>query len=270
MRLQFHLPLTTHPEASSFAIIENAIQFALHQDADLVASLSAVRHLGHEGIRTHSDDDEFQADRFDRDVAAQLVRHLKERAARVSLNIRLVSLEAEAMSAIVTLSEFARPYDVTILENTELARPIIEDLFFDSGRPLLLLPQEDYYGRIDNVAIAWDGSATAARAVANSYPMLQSATRATVIHVRDADLRNDDLLNRYIETLRHAGLNPALNEVHCDGDGTPSVIQDAALEAHADLLIAGAYGHSRFREALFGGVTRGLLANLRVPTLLSH
>lgn len=134
MKPQFHLPLTTHPEASSFAIIENAIQFSLHQGADLVASLAAARRHGHEAAETYSDDDEFQADRFDRDVAAQLVRHLRERAERVALDVRLVPAEAEAMSATMRLAELARAYDVTILENTELARPIIESLFFDSGR----------------------------------------------------------------------------------------------------------------------------------------
>ncbi len=59
MRPQFHLPLTTHPEASSFAIIENAIQFSLHQGADLVAILAAARRHGHEAAAAHSDDDKF-------------------------------------------------------------------------------------------------------------------------------------------------------------------------------------------------------------------
>jgi nucleotide-binding universal stress UspA family protein len=270
MRPQFHLPLTTHPEASSFAIIENAIQFALHQGADLVASLAAARRHGHEAAATYSDDDEFQADRFDREVAAQLVRHLKERAARVALDVRLIPIEVEAMSATLRLAEFARAYDVTILENTELARPVIEGLFFDSGRPLLLLPSGDYYGRIDNIAIAWDGSATAARALSNAYPMMQTATRATVIRVRDAALWSDEILDRYLEALGHSGLQVELAALHGNGEDISTAIQDAALEGHADLLVAGAYGHSRLREALVGGVTRGLLDNLRIPTLLSH
>jgi nucleotide-binding universal stress UspA family protein len=58
--------------------------------------------------------------------------------------------------------------------------------------------------------------------------------------------------------------------VHPNGGDVPSIIQDAAIEGRADLLIAGAYGHSTVREAMFGGVTRGLLDNLRIPVLLSH
>jgi nucleotide-binding universal stress UspA family protein len=58
--------------------------------------------------------------------------------------------------------------------------------------------------------------------------------------------------------------------VHPNGEDVPSIIQDAAIEGRADLLIAGAYGHSTVREAMFGGVTRGLLDNLRIPVLLSH
>ncbi|OWV99821.1 universal stress protein [Rhizobium sp. R693] len=270
MKPQFHLPLTTHPEASSFAIIENAIQFSLHQGADLVASLYAGRRHGHEAGETYSDDDVFQAERFDRDVAAQLVRHLRERAERVCLDVRLVAADAEAMSATIKPAELARAYDVTILENTELARPLIESLFFDSGRPVLLLPPGDFYGRIDNIAIAWDGSATAARAASNAYPMIQSATKATVICARVAAPRSDNLLDRYVEALKHSGLEVALAAVHSDGEDVTSVIQDAAIEGHADLLIAGAYGHAKLRETLFGGVTRGLIDNLLIPTLLSH
>ncbi|WP_431323080.1 universal stress protein [Rhizobium sp. YTU87027] len=270
MKPQFHLPLTTHPEASSFAIIENAIQFSLHQGADLVASLAAARRHRHEVAETYSDDDEFQADRFDRDVAAQLVRHLRERAERVGLDVRLVPTDAEAMSATIRLAELARAYDVTILENTELARPIIESLVFDSGRPLLLIPSGDFYGRIDNIAIAWDGSATAARAVSSAYPMIQSATKMTVIHVCAAAPRSEVFLDRYVEALKHSGLDVALAAVHSDGEAVTTVIQDIAIEGHADLLVAGAYGHSKLHETLVGGVTRGLLDNLRIPTLLSH
>ncbi|CCM78960.1 universal stress protein [Rhizobium mesoamericanum] len=270
MKPQFHLPLTTRPEASSFAIIENAVQFSLHQGADLVASLAAGRRHGHEAADTYSGDDEFQADRFDRDVAAQLVRHLRERSERVGLDVRLVPTEAEAMSATIRLAELARAYDVTILENTELARPIIDSLFFDSGRPLLLLPSGDFYGRIDNIAIAWDGSAAAARAASNAYPMIQSAAKATLIHVRASAPWNEDFFDRYVETLKHSGLEVALAAVRCDGEDITTIIQDTAIESRSDLLIAGAYGHSRLRESLGGGVTRGLLEDLRIPTLLSH
>ncbi|WP_028749061.1 universal stress protein [Rhizobium mesoamericanum] len=269
MKPQFHLPLMTRPEASSFAIIENAIQFSLHQGADLVASLAIARRHGREATETYSDDD-VQADRFDRDVAAQLVRHLRERSERVGLDVRLVPTEAEVISATIRLAELARAYDVTILENTELARPIVESLFFDSGRPLLLLPSGNFYGRIDNIAIAWDGSAAAARAASNAYPMIQSAAKATVIHVRASARWNEDLFNRYLETLKHSGLEVALAAVRCDGEDITTIIQDTAIESRSDLLIAGAYGHSRLRESLAGGVTRGLLENLRMPTLLSH
>ncbi|MDQ0563535.1 nucleotide-binding universal stress UspA family protein [Rhizobium mesoamericanum] len=268
MKPQFHLPLTARPEASSFAIIENAIRFSLHQGADLVASLAIARRHGREAAEAYSEDDEFRADRFDRDVAAQLVRHLRERSERVGLDVRLVP--TEAMSATIRLAELARAYDVTILENTELARPIIESLFFDSGRPLLLLPSGDFYGRIDNIAIAWDGSAAAARAASNAYPMIQSAAKATVINVRASAPCDEDLLDRYVEALKHSGLEVALTAVHSDGEDVTTIIQDTAIESRSDLLIAGAYGHTKLREAFIGGVTRGLLDNLRIPTLLSH
>lgn len=272
MRPQFHLPLSTYPEASSFAIIENAIQFCLHHEADLVASLSVARRPGHplEPSEDSVDDDTLQADRFDREIAAQLVRHLKHRSARVSLDVRLDTFDAEAMSASLKLAELSRAYDLTIVENSEIARPTIESLVFESGRPLLLLPPEDFYGRIDTVCIAWDGSATVAHALSTAYSLIGSATKAIVACVRNGELSHDKLLDRYVEALKHSGLEVELAALHCDGEDIPSAIQDGALEGRADLLIAGAYGHSKLREAMFGGVTRGLLDNLRVPVLLAH
>jgi nucleotide-binding universal stress UspA family protein len=269
MRPQFHLPLSVHPETSSFSIIGNAVQFSLHQDADLVASIPAIGRHGKTTGATNTDD-ELQQGELDRDIMAQLVRYLRECAARVSVDVRLAAGDVEPATSPLRLSELARAYDLTILENTPFARPVIEGLFFESGRPVLLLPQDSFYGRIDTVAIAWDGSATAARAVANAYPAMKNASRAILIRIRNAAAESDDLLDHYLNTLRHAGLEAILASVHCDGDDAPTVIQDLALEDHADLLIAGAYGHSRLREALFGGVTRGLLDNLCVPTLLSH
>ncbi|WP_028749362.1 hypothetical protein [Rhizobium mesoamericanum] len=72
---------------AAFAIIENAIQFSLHQGADLVASLAIAQRHGREAAETYSNDDEFQVDRFDPDFAAKLVRPLREQSERVGLDV---------------------------------------------------------------------------------------------------------------------------------------------------------------------------------------
>jgi nucleotide-binding universal stress UspA family protein len=99
---------------------------------------------------------------------------------------------------------------------------------------------------------------------------MQSATKVIVISVHNELLSNDRLLDHNLDSLRRSGLNVEAAAIHRDGEAVSAVIQDAAIEGRADLLIAGAYGHSTVREAMFGGVTRGLLDNLRIPVLLSH
>ncbi len=145
---------------------------------------------------------------------------------------------------------------------------VLEAAMFETGRALLMVPPDlpEPFG--DNVAVAWDGSREAARAVAAALPILRKAARVEIMTAKYGSVaaKPSDLaqyLARHgIETQTWA-FTPGRDPI-----GKELMIQCA--EAGADMLVMGAYGHSRFREMVLGGATRGIIANAALPVLMAH
>jgi nucleotide-binding universal stress UspA family protein len=136
--------------------------------------------------------------------------------------------------------------------------------------PVIVLPTEGEPNPIeDHVMIAWKECREAARAVASALPILQRAGHVTVLTVLPAE-REDLPGGRLAEYLaRHGVKAHAVNDI--DGHANiGEVILAHARQEKASLVVMGAYGHSRLREMVLGGVTRHVLGHLSVPVLLSH
>jgi len=154
------------------------------------------------------------------------------------------------------------------------ARNLVEEIVLYSARPTLLLP---YAGRIDTlgaeVLIAWDDSREAARAVRDALPLLRSARRVQAISWMKPSTGNELALRSRLEVLQ-AWLKRHDVEAGVRVDGTELPIAQTLLSRAADLgsdlIVMGAYGHSRWAERLLGGATSGLLASMTVPVLMSH
>jgi nucleotide-binding universal stress UspA family protein len=148
-----------------------------------------------------------------------------------------------------------------------------EHLALDSGRPVLVVPYAGRYPEIGrNVVIAWKAGREAARAVFDALPILVGAETVTILEIKE---RGDDRPGLAPDTsiaaaLARHGIKPSLRtSAACDisvGDEILSRLADIG----ADLLVMGAYGHSRMRELVFGGVTRHIARHMTVPTLFSH
>ncbi|MDL2410280.1 universal stress protein [Rhizobium calliandrae] len=273
MKPQFHLPLVTYPESSSFAIVQNAVDFARHQKADLTASVLQVRipavrqsfPLAIEAEKMIS-----EAERFSRDSGEAVSETVRDYAQKAGIHAFVRPFEAQEPFLASTLAELSRAYDCSLVEASEAARPIIESILFESGRPLVLFPPDNFCGRIDTAAIAWDGSAALSRALTGARPFLENASRVVLISVTDDKAIDETARDRFATVLGNAGLNVEAVSIKAHGEQAANVIQFVAKENYADLLVAGAFGHSRLREFILGGVTRSLLANLEMPALLSH
>jgi nucleotide-binding universal stress UspA family protein len=100
--------------------------------------------------------------------------------------------------------------------------------------------------------------------------LLEQASRVVLISVTDDKQIDERSRDHLVAALGKAGLAVDVTAVQANGDSPASVIQAAALERKADLLVAGAFGHSRLREFVLGGVTRSLLTRLEIPALLCH
>jgi nucleotide-binding universal stress UspA family protein len=144
------------------------------------------------------------------------------------------------------------------------------DLAITSGRPVLVAPTEAPPISADRVVLAWKDTREARRAMIDALPFLQAAKEVLVLEVCaeaeavDAAARTADVA----ELLGRHGVATQEKLVHDAGAGEAILAEAKAFEA--DLIVAGAYGHSRFGEWVFGGVTRVLLAQQSAYLLLSH
>ena len=174
------------------------------------------------------------------------------------------------------MADHARLRDLTIIPVAAdgfVDQWYTETLIFQSGRPVLIIPENPSRpdAQLDTVAVAWDFSRTAARAIADAIPLLQRARTVRVLCVTNeksfASSRTNSELAAHLS--RH-GISVIIDEVDAAGQAIGDVLTQF-VEAHkVDLLVMGAYGHSRFREFILGGATKSMMSSPPVPTFLSH
>ncbi len=142
------------------------------------------------------------------------------------------------------------------------------------GRPTIVVPDiKRVFNLPKRIMIAWDESREAARAVHDAMPFLEYAETVQIVCVLDKNeeqkeniIYSDDLRKH----LSHHGVNAEVVNVDELVDGTGKTILQSALEFDADLIVMGAYGVTRLKEVLLGGVTRFLLKYTTIPLFLSH
>ncbi|MCX8475483.1 MAG: universal stress protein [Sphingomonas sp.] len=153
-------------------------------------------------------------------------------------------------------------------ETLWLRRRVLETSILASGTPTVILAEGRSLGAVRRAVLGWKPSAEANRAVHDLVAIAAEGARVDVVVV-DQELRADggDEVCRHLD--RH-GLGPVLHRLEAEGMHEADVIQGFALRGAADLLVIGGFGHSRFREVCFGGVTRYLVDHAQVPVMLSH
>ena len=149
-----------------------------------------------------------------------------------------------------------------------------ERLAVESGRPVLMIPPGGISGDLGRrVLIAWNGSREATRATFDALPLLAAAEQVTLLGIAELD-PDGGLMPRpdaaIAATLARHGAHVTIENVHATETTVGAEIQARVHSLGADLLIMGAYGHSRLHEFVFGGATRHIVRHATVPTLLSH
>lgn len=169
----------------------------------------------------------------------------------------------------------ARVHDLSVLDiekdAAERDRGLIEAALFDSGRPVIIVPPGSETFAAGRILIAWDGSAGAARAVAEARPFLKGA------EVEILSVTGEKDLSRLVagaelapHLARHGASVTVRNVAVPSGSDVAETIRQAATDFRADLIVCGAYKHSRLREWLIGGVTQSLLKSTSLPLLMSR
>ena len=199
------------------------------------------------------------------------------RAARFTPFDTVVDIAARPESLV----RHGRCNDLTVLTQADPSAPdyramreLVEQVVLRSARPTLLLP---YAGRAATFAthplVAWDDSREAARALSDALPLLQRAHKVQVV-CWDESHSDTEALRVRLEGLRtwltrHRVSSDVRIEPAFGVDIADALLSHAA-DMGADLIVMGAYGHARWAERMLGGATRGVLASMTVPVLMSH
>jgi nucleotide-binding universal stress UspA family protein len=169
---------------------------------------------------------------------------------------------------------FGRIADLTVVGRSDVSLDlpesgIKEGLLFRSGRPILFVPGTVTMPFPRHVAVAWNGSAEASRAVGNAIPLLKRAEKVEVLHAGETPpgAPSAEYLKAYFT---FHGIKARLVEVTDRDSSTGEALLNKTHELGADLLVMGAYTRSRLRQMLLGGVTSHMLEHADLPVFMSH
>jgi len=212
---------------------------------------------------------------LERADAAISVFEIEAKLAEIAYGTRtLAALPAEAEE---TMGVLARLYDLAVVLQPEPSHSsydnnIPQAVLFNSGGPVLMVPYI-HKGPLDarHVGIAWDGSRLAARALRDALPFLTAAQAVTVIAVNeDRHDGSEAGSDQIVSHLARRGIKARTERLTADRDNVHGTILSIAVDTDIGLLAMGGYGHSRLKERILGGVTRGIFESMTVPVLMSH
>lgn len=172
------------------------------------------------------------------------------------------------------LVDHARLHDLTIVPVPEsYGQWYAEGVIFGSGRPTLVLPEGPQARpfELGTVAVAWDFSRAAARAVSDAMPLLETARKVRVVTVtNEKKLDDKHSAEALAKNLARHGIDVVLDKVDAKGRRIGEVLEAYTVSHQVDVLVMGAYGHARWRQFILGGATQSLLSNPPLPILFSH
>jgi nucleotide-binding universal stress UspA family protein len=209
--------------------------------------------------------------------ARAAIARFEAAAKRSNLSAESRILTASISAAADQLGRIGRRFDMIVVgqPDRDAGVPdeiIDEGVLFESGRPVIFVPYI-FKGaaKLDRVMVCWDGSRAATRAVADSLPLLGKAKQVEIVIVATGRPKSDEIPGADLgQHLARHGLKVDVKRITSPDIDVPSTILSYAADSSADLIVMGGYGHSRLREFVLGGATRGLLESMTVPVLMSH
>ena len=272
------LTLTSYPDPTPLSVVEDAVTIA----ATLGAHLSAIACEVHVEVPGH----------FLPGSIANLPGIVAGEAEKSRNNAKdlLAAFDAAAKKSAVAgeifletcatykvphlLVDYARLYDLTIMPVPQsYDQWYAEEVIFRSGRPTLILPTSarSHPLNLGTVAVAWDFSRAAARAVSDALPLLETAKKVRVVTVaNEKSMDTKHSAEELAKNLARHGIDVVLDKVDANGRRIGEVLEAYIASHQIDVLVMGAYGHSRWREFLLGGATKSLLSRPPLPILFSH
>ncbi len=207
-----------------------------------------------------------------------LVESLRERSETWAKSAGLAfEWRAPKGMPVTVLPVHARHADLAVMgqpdpSRTDPARPreLPTDVVLDSGRPVLIVPYAGTFETVgQRVMVAWNATRESARAVYDAMPILQAANEVHVVSIDPPDESRIAGFDISAQLARH-GVKTITKRIVSSDISVGDVILSEAADLSADLIVMGAYGHSRFREMVLGGASRLIMSSMTVPILMSH
>lgn len=262
------LPLVGEPDAAAIAAIDKCAAVAGDIGARVTAMAVETEVLVRPQVTISSD--------LENSAAAEAVRSVSNAhgllqafdAAANRFGVRNDQKLGRVATADIPahFAKAARLKDLSLVPvraHDDLSERIVEALIFESGRPILLCPAEfatELPVAFDNAVIAWDHSAPAARAVADALPMIQASANVRIITVTDkiTPAEQESQLALANHLVEH-GIKASFETVKIDGSSVGKVFEAYVKAKAVDLLVMGAYRHSRLNEIVWGGATKTII-----------
>jgi nucleotide-binding universal stress UspA family protein len=206
--------------------------------------------------------------------ALKTERAFRAEIARLGLTADWHCREADMTEAVIGL---ARLHDLVVMEQSNPDAPANAlrpgEVVLAAGRPALVVPYAGTFSEIGrHILVAWNGTREAARALHDAMFLIDGAEAVTVLEVdppgdeEDPDLRAVHV----VEMLKRRGVAAKAETTVSSGTPIADIILSLAADLTADLVVMGAWGHSRLREYVLGGASRGIFSEMTVPVLMSH
>jgi len=197
--------------------------------------------------------------------------------ARAGVSAEPLTLSASYGGVGEQFGRIARRFDLAVVgqaepETSAVEEIIAESALFESGRPVIVVPYiQKAPLKLNNPMVCWDGSRAAARAIADSMPLLAKSERVDVVIVTNERGKQDEIEGADIGAhLARHGLNVEIRRTALGDIEVADVLLSHAADAGSDFIVMGGYGHSRLREFVLGGVTRSILRSMTAPVLMAH
>jgi nucleotide-binding universal stress UspA family protein len=262
------LPLVGEPDAAAIAAIDKCAAVAGDIGARVTAMAVETEVMIRPKVTISSDLENTAAAEAVRGVsnAHRLLQAFDTAANRSGLRNERKLVQLATTDIPAHFAQAARLKDLSLVPvraHDGFSEKIVEALIFESGRPILLCPEEfaaELPVAFDNAVIAWDHSAPAARAVADALPMIQAAATVGIITVTDQITPAEQesglaLVNHLVEH----GIKASFETVKIDGSSVGKVFEAYVKAKAVDLLVMGAYRHSRLNEIVWGGATKTVI-----------
>jgi nucleotide-binding universal stress UspA family protein len=256
---------------------EYAVSLALKTDAHLTAVAFAYEPVIPGSVFDGVAPSIIDSCRAENQKTAQKAKHqFDETARRAGASSESSIVSAGTASATDRFGKMARRYDLAVVAQAQpnddlVENEIIQSALFNAGRPVLVVPyiQKNAF-KVDRVMVCWDGSRSAARAIGDAIPLIQRAGKIEVVTIEPRERQNElSSADIALHLARH-DLKVELKPIVAPGADVANTLLSYAADSSIDLIVMGGYGHSRLREFVLGGATRGILQSMTVPTLMSH